>query len=77
MIPKLIHHIWIGNKTFPTEFIEFRDKWKSIYSDYNFIFWTDDFIDSSNIIDESIKKYYYSDYKIAFKADLLGFKILE
>ena len=31
MIPKLIHHIWIGNKSIPDEFISFRDKWKLMY----------------------------------------------
>ena len=77
MIPKLIHHIWIGNKSIPDEFISFRDKWKLMYPDYNFIFWTDELVESSTIIDDSIKKYYYSDYKIAFKADLLRFKILQ
>ena len=59
MIPKLIHHIWIGNKSIPDEFISFRDKWKLMYPDYNFIFWTDELVESSKIIDDSIKKYYY------------------
>ncbi len=77
MIPKIIHHIWIGNKPFPEEFKEFRCKWIDMYPDYNFIFWTDHLVESSKIIDDSIRKYYYSDYKIAFKADLLRFKILQ
>lgn len=78
MIPKLIHHIWIGNKSFPKEFIEFRYKWKSMYSDYNFIFWDNQLIESSDLMDDTLKSYYYDvDYKEAFKADLIRFKILE
>lgn len=77
MIPKIIHHIWIGNKPFPEEFREFRHKWVNMYPDYNFIFWNDELINSSKLIDESISIYYHNDYKIAFKADLLRFKILE
>ncbi len=77
MIPKIIHHIWIGNKSFPKEFEEFRYKWINMYSDYNFILWDDNLVESSKLIDESISCYYYTDCKIAFKADLLRFKILE
>jgi mannosyltransferase OCH1-like enzyme len=77
MIPKIIHHIWIGNKSFPEEFKEFRYKWIDMYPDYNFIFWNEKLVESSKLIDESIFKYYYSDCKIALKSDLLRFKILE
>jgi mannosyltransferase OCH1-like enzyme len=77
MIPKTIHHIWIGNNPLPVEFKQFRNKWMELYPDYNFIFWNDEMIESSNLLDDSIKKYYYSDYKIAFKVDLLRFKILK
>lgn len=77
MIPKIIHHIWIGNNPLPNEFKEFRNKWMNLYEDYNFIFWNDELVEASNIVDDSIKEYYYSNYKLAFKADLLRFKILE
>lgn len=77
MIPKIIHHIWIGDKSFPKEFEEFRYKWIDMYPDYNFIFWNDKMVDSSKLIEESIHGYYNIDCKIAFKADLLRFKILE
>jgi len=77
MIPKLIHHIWIGTKPFPEEFSDFVSKWKILYPDFNFIFWDNNLVNESKIIDESISEYYYGDYKIAFKVDLLRFKILE
>lgn len=77
MIPKLIHHIWIGNNKFPDDFSDFYLKWKILYPDFNFIFWDNNLIESSKIVDESIYDYYYSNYKIAFKVDLLRFKILE
>lgn len=77
MIPKIIHHIWVGDNEFPKEFEEFIEKWKLLYPDYNYIFWNDVLVESTKIIDESISKYYYSKCKMAFKADLLRFKILE
>ena len=77
MIPKIIHHIWIGNKPFPKEFEEFYNKWRIMYPEYNFIFWNDELVNASKLIDESISKHYYSECKIAFKSDLLRFKILE
>ena len=39
MIPKTIHHIWVGDSEFPKEFKEFIEKWKILYPDYNYIFW--------------------------------------
>ena len=77
MIPKFIHHIWIGPKPFPSDYINFLTKWRLLYPDYNFVFWNNELVESSNIITDDIKKYYYSDCNIALKADLLRFKILE
>jgi mannosyltransferase OCH1-like enzyme len=77
MIPKFIHHIWIGKNTFPPIYTVYLNKWKSLYPDYNFIFWNDELVESTDIITDNIKHYYYSDCNIALKTDLLRFKILE
>jgi len=77
MIPKIIHHIWVGNNLYPKEFIYFREKWKTIYSEYNFILWDNNLVIDSKIITPDIQKYYFGDYNIALKTDLLRFKILE
>lgn len=77
MIPKIIHHIWIGNKPFPEKFYDYVNKWKMIYNDYNFIFWDNELVNSTKIVTKDIEKYYYSDLNIAIKSDLLRFKILE
>ena len=77
MIPKFIHHIWIGDKPFPSDYINFLKKWKILYSDYNFIFWDNQLVESTDILSSDIKQYYYGDYNIGLKADLLRFKILE
>jgi mannosyltransferase OCH1-like enzyme len=34
MIPKFIHHIWIGTKPFPSDYINLK-KWRLLYPDYN------------------------------------------
>lgn len=77
MIPKLIHHIWIGNNNLPEEFKKFLSGWKEVYYDFEFIFWDNKKIDLELIVDDTISKYYYGNYKLAFKCDLLRFKILE
>lgn len=77
MIPKFIHHIWIGSKPFCSEYINYLSKWRDIYPDYNFIFWDNELVEATGIANNDIKKYYYSDNNIALKADLLRFKILE
>ena len=77
MIPKFIHHIWIGTKPFPSDYIKFLTKWRLLYPDYNFIFWDNQLVESTDILSSDIEQYYYGDYNIGLKADLLRFKILE
>lgn len=77
MISKFIHHIWIGTKPFPSDYINFLKKWRLLYPDYNFIFWDNQLVESTDILSSDIEQYYYGDYNIGLKADLLRFKILE
>jgi mannosyltransferase OCH1-like enzyme len=77
MIPKFIHHIWIGTKPFPSDYIKFLTKWRLLYPDYNFIFWDNQLVESTDILSSDIEQYYCGDYNIGLKADLLRFKILE
>ncbi len=53
MIPKFIHHIWIGDKPFPSDYINFLKKWKILYPDYNFIFWDNQLVESTDILSSS------------------------
>lgn len=39
-IPKIIHHIWLGQKM-PEEYIHYRASWIKNHSDWAFIFWAD------------------------------------
>ena len=77
MIPIFMYHIWIGDKPFPSDYINFLKKWRLLYPDYNFIFWDNQLVESSDILSSDIEQYYYGDYNIGLKADLLRFKILE
>ena len=77
MIPKFIHHIWIGTNPFPSAYINFLKKWRLLYPDYNFIFWDNQLVESTDILSSDIEQYYYGDYNIGLKSDLLRFKILE
>ena len=42
MIPKIIHHIWVGGAPFPEEFAAFRRGWIDKHPDWEFKFWTND-----------------------------------
>ena len=40
-IPKVIHYIWLGPKSFPTTSIKYVESWKSRHPEWVFKFWTD------------------------------------
>ena len=42
MIPKIFHHIWLGDKTLPKQEEEFIDSFKKHYPDWEFILWDND-----------------------------------
>lgn len=42
MIPKIFHHVWLGNKPFPSNFILYRMSWMIKHPTWTFMFWTDE-----------------------------------
>jgi mannosyltransferase OCH1-like enzyme len=47
MIPKLIHHVWVGAKPFPAEARGFIETWKRLNPDFRVIEWNESNIDFS------------------------------
>ena len=76
MIPKKLHFIWLGKKEIPIHFNNFLNEWKLNYSDYEVIVWNDDMVERENLVPDELKKYYFSDFPEAFKADILRYIIL-
>lgn len=69
MIPKIIHHIWVGDFKLPNREKNLIENIKNIHSDYEHKFWT-----TSPDLPENIKHWYDIFYKIknyAFCADIL------
>ncbi len=78
MIPRLIHHIWIGAKPIPDIFSTYIAQWKAMYPDFNFILWDDELVRSTKVLTgESADLYHQPGANIGLKADLLRFNILE
>ncbi|HEX6712895.1 MAG TPA: glycosyltransferase [Thermoleophilaceae bacterium] len=42
MIPKILHHIWVGPDPFPAEFAAYRESWKKHHPSWEFRFWSED-----------------------------------
>ena len=75
MIEKIIHQIWIGDNELPNEFKLYQDKLKSIYNDFEFIYWDNNLV-NKYINEYPFKEYIFGKYPYAFKSDLLRFWIL-
>tara|TARA_R100001163_G_C5052750_1_gene189369 strand:+ start:1101 stop:1712 length:612 start_codon:yes stop_codon:yes gene_type:complete len=49
MIPKIIHHVWVGPNPLPEQEQSFIDSWKKYHPDYDFVMWNDNNINSLNL----------------------------
>jgi len=76
MIPKKLHFIWFGKKEIPIHFNDFIIQWRQNYKDYDIIIWNDEMVERENLVPDELKKYYFSDFPEAFKADILRYIIL-
>lgn len=77
MIPKIIHHVWLGNKPMPLQFANYIADWKRVYHDFEFVLWTDSMVEQTNIIPEQFKELYYlNELSCVFKSDLLRFFVV-
>lgn len=72
MIPKIIHHIWVGDKPLPYRAAGYISNAKVILKDFEFKLWNEENIDFSN----KFVSYCYEKKKWAFVSDYLRFKIL-
>lgn len=85
-IPKKIHLIWLGPKSFPLESINTMRSWMAHHPDWDFYFWTDReriipihgfqirYVDQFSF--RKLKKYYDESVTWAEKADILRLEFL-
>jgi mannosyltransferase OCH1-like enzyme len=76
LIPKLIHHIWVGAATFPSEFRRFRARWKTLYPDYDLIFWNNRRVGTLRMSAREKAILFHPRNPLSVQADLLRYRIL-
>lgn len=42
MIPRVLHHVWLGNRPIPDRFIEWRRGWRWLHPHWRYRLWTDE-----------------------------------
>ncbi|RUQ94632.1 glycosyltransferase family 32 protein [Legionella septentrionalis] len=72
-IPKIIHHIWIGEKPIPDYFAAYQASWKKFHPDWQLKLWTDKEVEAENFFTKDLWKYCCN---IAQKADIIRYEIL-
>lgn len=85
-IPKILHLIWLGPESFPTQSIERIEKWISLHPNWSFKFWTDVDRESphprmekklvSDFNFEYLKDHYFDSMNFGEKAKILSYEIL-
>lgn len=67
MIPKIIHYCWFGSKNIPAKEQSYIDGWKTMFPDYQIMFWNERTFD----IDKSVAyvRQAYEAKKFAFVSD--------
>ena len=41
MIPKILHHIWLGKAPIPPEYLQWKDNWRQLHPEWAYILWSD------------------------------------
>ena len=42
MIPKILHQVWLGKNPIPNKFLEWREGWKHLHPEWDYMLWTDE-----------------------------------
>lgn len=74
MIPKIIHHIWIGKKPFPEKFKAYRESWINLHPGWEFYFWTDENLPTMSFDIERVVK--EEKYLTSIRSDILRLHVL-
>jgi mannosyltransferase OCH1-like enzyme len=73
LIPKIIHHIWIGVKPIPSYFEKYLSSWKKQHLGWEFKLWTNETVQNH---DFKTRDLFDLCSNIAQKADILRYEIL-
>ncbi len=73
-IPKIIHQIWLGPKSPPDYFWEYRESWKKYHPDFEYCFWTDKEVSE---LEFDLKDLYMRTPNWGEKSDILRAELLD
>lgn len=73
-IPKIIHQIWLGPKTLPNYFWEYKKSWEQQHPDWKYYLWQDK--DAENL-DFDLKDLFLKSSNYGEKADILRAELLD
>ena len=73
LIPKKIHHIWLGEKKLPPYFEKFKKSWEKNNPDYELFFWDDENTKNLNLINRELFDVIENK---GSKSDILRYEIL-
>ena len=73
LIPKIIHHIWLGEKDLPSYFKIFKKTWLKNNPEYEFFFWDDKECKKLNLFNQEL---FDSVNNPGSKSDILRYEIL-
>tara|TARA_B100001989_G_scaffold251721_1_gene231618 strand:- start:1297 stop:2172 length:876 start_codon:yes stop_codon:yes gene_type:complete len=72
-IPKIIHQIWIGPKSFPQKYADWAKTWKLLNPSWEYKLWTEKELNNLNFIN---RNYFDNSKNIGFKSDLARYEVL-
>jgi hypothetical protein len=75
MIPKILHHIWFGDKPYP--YLEYRDAWITLHPDCKFHLWDDSNIPQNLLKKETLEIISNSKIPPVSKSDSFRFDIVD
>lgn len=76
MIPKLIHHVWVGPNQLPDQEKKYIQSWKNLHSEYEFILWDNEKIKTLDINDQCARAIDNSEGLYACQADIYRYIIV-
>ena len=71
MIPKIIHHIWLGPKPMPEEFVRYGETWRKHHPEWVMWLWTDNNLPPLVNQDLYARGAHYSE-----KSDIIRYEVL-
>jgi mannosyltransferase OCH1-like enzyme len=71
MIPKIIHHVWVGSNPLPAAEKSYIQSWKKHHPDWHFMFWGNNEIKKLEINHVCQQALHYSGNTYALQADII------